>query len=302
MARTGFAYREEMLLHDPGPDHPERAARLAAIAGAVEGAALGLAVVEVQPASLEDLWRVHSAPYVDAICHYCMTDDAYPSLDTAMGKGSWEAALLAAGAGISACRAVLDGAIDNAFCAVRPPGHHAEHDRAMGFCLFNNVAVAARWLRDAAGVGRVGIIDWDVHHGNGTQHAFFSDETVCVASIHQHPHYPGTGFPQDHGVGGATLNVQMPPGGGPDEWLGALDDVVEAMERFGPDFLLLSCGFDAHREDPLGAQRLEAETFAEMTRRVRSLAGGRIVSMLEGGYALEALAASAVAHLRALQE
>jgi acetoin utilization deacetylase AcuC-like enzyme len=220
-----------------------------------------------------------------------------------MGPDSWNAALLAAGGGIAACKAVLDKAYDNVFCVVRPPGHHAERDWAMGFCLFNNVAIAARWLRSVAGVKRVAILDWDVHHGNGTQHAFYDDETVYYASIHQFPHYPGTGRPEERGAGNTNLNIPMAVGNGPKEWLSAIDkQVVPEFERFEPEFLLISAGFDAHRLDPLGGQLLEAETFAEITRRMRPFAGGRTVSLLEGGYHLEALSESATAHLKALQE
>ncbi|MBI4559383.1 MAG: histone deacetylase [Candidatus Hydrogenedentes bacterium] len=303
MARTSLAYDERMLLHNTGPGHPERPQRLKSICDALAQAKINPPAISVRAATREDLLQVHSARHIETIQRTCENDLVYPDPDTPMMKSSWEASLLAAGSAISACEAVIDGEVDNAFCAVRPPGHHAEPDRAMGFCLFNNVAVAARWLQVARGIEKLAILDWDVHHGNGTQHAFYDDETVYYVSLHEHPHYPGTGLPHERGAGHTNLNIQMRPGSGPEEWLAAIDkQVLPELERFAPNFLLISCGFDAHQLDPLGAQRLEAETYAEMTHRVGHLAGGRIVSLLEGGYHLEALADSAVAHFRALAE
>ncbi|GMU93083.1 MAG: histone deacetylase [Candidatus Hydrogenedentota bacterium] len=303
MVRTGFCFHEECKLHVNGPGHPECPERLDAIREAFRANRIEYEPVDAKPAAREDLLRVHSASHIDTIERTCSTGAEYPDPDTQMVKASWDAALLAAGGAIAACEAVLDGGVDNAFCAIRPPGHHAERDRAMGFCLFNNVAVAARWLRDVRAVKRVAIIDWDVHHGNGTQHSFYDDDTVYYASIHQHPLYPGTGFPNERGKNNTNLNVQMAWGYGPEEWLDALTTkVLPELETFRPDFLLISCGFDAHRLDPLAAQRLESDTYAEMTRRVKGLAGGRIVSLLEGGYHLGAVGESAVAHFKALQE
>jgi acetoin utilization deacetylase AcuC-like enzyme len=171
----------------------------------------------------------------------------------------------------------------------------------MGFCLINNVAVAARALQAEDGVRRIAILDWDVHHGNGTQHSFYDDDRVFYASLHQHPLYPGTGYPHERGAGNTTLNVQMAPGAGNDDWVDALrDTVLPALERFDPELLILSCGFDAHRADPLAQQRCTEAGFAEMTRLVLPLAAGRVVSVLEGGYDLKALGACIRAHLRAL--
>jgi acetoin utilization deacetylase AcuC-like enzyme len=210
--------------------------------------------------------------------------------------------LLAAGAGIAACEAVLDKKVDNAFCAVRPPGHHAERDRALGFCLFNNVAVAARWAQRERDVERIAIVDWDVHHGNGTQQAFYDDPTVYYASIHQHPLFPGTGRPDERGAKNTNLNVQMRPGAGDEAWLAALDEkILPELRRFDPQLLVMSAGFDAHRMDPLANQDLHTETFGEITRRLLSLDASAVVSVLEGGYNLEALGASVVAHVNALQ-
>ena len=303
MARTGLVYRKECLLHSTGTLHPESPERLTAIMNAFTEAGLELPRVDVTPAAREDLLRVHTARHIDTIKSTCETNAPYPDPDTVMGKDSWEAALLAAGGAIAACKAVLEKKLDNVFWAMRPPGHHAESGWAMGFCLFNNIAVAARWLREKAGIARVAILDWDIHHGNGTQHSFYEDDSVYYASIHQHPHYPGTGFPDERGKNNTNLNVQMPPGCAPEEWLAALDNqILPEFQRFDPEFLLISSGFDAHRLDPLGRQLLEADHYAEMTQRIKPVAGGRIVSLLEGGYHLQALGWSAVAHVRALQE
>ncbi|NUM53993.1 MAG: histone deacetylase [Candidatus Hydrogenedentes bacterium] len=300
---TGYCFREEGLLHDTGRGHPECAARLEAIRKAFADAKVEYIAIDVEPATREDLLRVHTAEHIDTIERTCKQNADYPDADTVMVKASWDAALLAAGGAIAACKAVLEGKVDNAFSAMRPPGHHAERDRAMGFCLFNNIAIAARWLRDVRGIGKVAILDWDVHHGNGTQHTFYDDDTVYYASMHQHPLYPGTGYPSERGKNNTNLNVQMDWGFGPKEWLAALDmQIIPEFERFKPDFLLISSGFDAHKMDPLASQRLETETYAEMTRRVKHLANGGIVSLLEGGYHLGALGESAVAHFNALRE
>jgi len=301
MARTGFVFSEKMLLHDTGEDHPDCPERLSAILGALENAGIDLPRIAITPATEQDLLRIHCPEHLERVRLTCAANGHYPDPDTPMSPGSWEAALFAAGGAMSACRAVLEGAFDNAFCAVRPPGHHAEFDRAMGFCLFNNAAIAARWLRDDAGLERVAIVDWDVHHGNGTQQAFLNDPSVYFVSLHQHPHYPGTGWPSERGAANTNLNVQMRAGFGPQEWQAAFDTIVmPELRRFDPQFLLISAGFDAHRLDPLGSLRLESDTYAHMTRQLRTLAGGRIVSMLEGGYHLDALAGSVLAHIGAL--
>ena len=302
MARTGLVYDDDMLLHDTGAGHPERPARLTAIMDAFRDAGLDPPRITIQPATLEDLARVHEENHIEDIRQACAVG-GYDDPDTPMMAASWKAALLAAGGVMSACRAVLEGAVDNAFCAVRPPGHHSEYDRSMGFCLFNNIAIAARWLQTCAGLKRIAILDWDIHHGNGTQQAFYEDTSVLFASLHQHPHYPGTGWPFERGIANNIINIQMQRGCGPDEWLAALDDkILPEFERFDPEFLLISAGFDTHHLDPLGGQLLDSETFGDMTRCVKGLAKGRIVSTLEGGYHLEALGESAVAHFRALAE
>ncbi len=302
MTNTGFILDKRMKAHDTGSLHPERPARLDAIASAFDKAGLNPAHIEFAPAEEEDIRRVHTEAHVERI-RRLSAEARSADADTPMVPASWDCALLAAGAAIAAAKAVQAGTFTNAFCAIRPPGHHAEPNRAMGFCLFNNIAIAARWLRVMGGVDRVAILDWDVHHGNGTQHAFYEDPSVFYASMHQHPLYPGTGFPNERGAENTNLNVQMPWNAGHDEWLTTLDgEVLPAIAAFDPQFLLISCGFDAHRLDPLASQELDTESFAAMTRRVRSLAGGKVVSVLEGGYHLDALGESAVAHFKALAE
>jgi acetoin utilization deacetylase AcuC-like enzyme len=303
VVRTALIYSEQGLKHRTPPGHPECPDRLRAIMQAFDAAELDPPRVEPIAAARADLLRIHTDEHVETIRVTCENELTYPDPDTFMVRESWEAALLAAGGAIEACKAVLEGRIDNAFSAMRPPGHHAEANHAMGFCLFNNVAIAARWLQAEAGVKRVAILDWDVHHGNGTQHAFYDDASVYYASLHQYPHYPGTGRADERGKDNSNLNIPMAAGAPARMWLDAIETrVVPELESFAPDFLLISCGFDAHRDDPLANQNLTADDFAAMTRIVKHLAGGKIVSLLEGGYNLRALGESAVAHFRALRE
>ncbi len=303
MGRTGFIFSEAGFVHKTPRGHPECPERLTAILEAFAEAGLDPPRIEPEEAGVEDLLRVHTGEHIETIRRTCESGAPYSDADTYMGPGSWRAALLAAGGAIAGCKAVLDGECDHVFSAMRPPGHHAERDRAMGFCLFNNVAVAAQWLRDVAGLGRVAILDWDVHHGNGTQHSFYDDPTVYYVSLHQYPHYPGTGQPEERGANNTNLNLPMLPDTPREVWLEAFEKrAVPELEGFEPDFLLISCGFDAHRLDLLAQQRLQTEDYAEMTRMVKHLAGGKIVSLLEGGYHLQALGESAVAHFKALEE
>lgn len=301
MLTTDWLYLEAGLNHDTGRGHPERAARLDAVRTAFHAAGIAPPGIAPRKATRDELRRVHTPGYIDEVKAYAASGEAYPDPDVVFSPGSWDAALLAAGGAIEACRAVYEKRLARAFCAVRPPGHHAERDRAMGFCLFNNVAVAARWLLADAGVKKVAILDWDVHHGNGTQHTFYDDEQVLYVSLHQHPLYPGTGHPHERGKNNTNLNLQLPPGAGEGEWLDALErKALPALNAFAPDFLLISAGFDAYRDDPLAHQKLDTATYTRMTELVLPVADGRIVSLLEGGYNLAALGASAVAHYNAL--
>jgi acetoin utilization deacetylase AcuC-like enzyme len=297
----------DMLDHRPGAGHPERPERLAAVIAALDAApGLTLDRRAAPEADLERLKRVHPAAYVDRMVQAAPASGVTVlDADTVLSTGSVRAARLAAGAVIEAVRAVAAGEAERAFCAVRPPGHHAEPDQAMGFCLFSNVAVAARAAQDF-GLHRVAVVDFDVHHGNGTQAAFESDSSLFLASIHQWPLYPGTGLESETGVGN-IVNATAPPHAPRELWRKLFAErLMPALDAFAPDLVLISAGFDAHRRDPLAHQSLEDEDFAWATRAVaevaRRTARGRLVSSLEGGYDLEALGRSAVAHVRALQE
>ena len=292
-----------MLKHRPGEGHPERPERLGAVLDALEASGLDLEHVSARPASRAELERVHPAALVDAIFAAAPTEGLVGlDPDTWMSPGSLEAALIAAGAAVQAVEAVARGEASRAFCAVRPPGHHAEPRRPMGFCLFSNVAIAAR-AAQAAGLARVAVVDFDVHHGNGTQAVAETDASLFYASIHQSPAYPGTGRADETGLGN-VVNAPAPPYAPRELWRRLFETrLIPALDAFAPDLVLISAGFDAHRRDPLADQALEAEDFAWATRAIveaATAAKGRVVSSLEGGYDLEALGRSAVAHVEAL--
>ena len=296
----------DMLDHRPGVRHPERPERLASVLDALNDATgLGLDRREAPLVARADLERVHPVGFVDAIASVSPAAGLKRiDEDTAMSPGSLTAAYRAAGAVVSAVRAAAAGEAERAFCAIRPPGHHAEPEAAMGFCLFSNVAVAAR-AAQAAGLARIAVVDFDVHHGNGTQATFQSDPSVFFASVHQFPCYPGTGRPGETGVGNIH-NAVVLPGSAPEIWRKAFESLMAPLDAFAPDLVLISAGFDAHARDPLAEQNLEAEDYAWATRAIlevaRARCGGRVVSSLEGGYDLQALGQSALAHVRALGE
>ena len=331
---TGFCSSARFADHFTGPHHPERPDRIRAVWKAVRDAglldlpnpwpdfdvdlslkrqdAVGLRPLgEPQPAPDEALLRVHPPAYVDRIRRVCAAGGGVLDLgDTPVGRESCDIALLATGAVLRCCDAVVGGEVRRAFAAVRPPGHHAEPDRPMGFCLFSSVAVAARHLQRVHGVGRVAVVDFDVHHGNGTQAAFEDDPSVLFVSLHQDPRtlYPGSGHAWEKGAGagsGFTLNIPFQPGADDEDYHHAVEaQVLPELDRFRPEFMLVSAGFDAHADDPLAQVKLSEEGFEHITRLLVECAnahcGGRVVSALEGGYNLRALGRSVVRHLVAL--
>jgi len=311
--KTGFVYHDIFLDHKTTEGHPESPQRLTAIVRRLEETGLHgeLLHLPVTPVAAKWLHTIHTPAYVQRVKRSCDEGDAYlDSLDVPISRKSYEAALMAAGGVLSAVDAVVHGEIRNAFCAVRPPGHHALSDQAMGFCIFNNVAIAARYAQQEHGLSKVLIVDWDVHHGNATQAAFYDDPTVLYFSVHQWPFYPGSGAEGETGSGdgrGLTINVPLPAGSGDREYLDAFENKLRpAALDFQPDFVLVSAGFDAHERDTLGSMRVTTAGFGRLTQIVKQIAeqccDGRLVSVLEGGYGLEAQAAAVEAHLRVLME
>ena len=313
MKRTGYLHDNRYLLHDTGPYHPEMADRLIAVYNGIKEAGLLDQLTLIPAVRADPKWieAVHDPKYIRRFEEICLSGNRtfdYP--DNQMCVDTYETAYLAVGGILDAARRIMAGELDNAFCAVRPPGHHAERDQAMGFCYFNNIAIAARYLQMEHGIQRVGIIDSDVHHGNGTQHIFEQDPTVFYYSIHQHPSFafPGTGREFEEGTGdgqGFTKNSLVLPGQGDDiyEQL-ILNDLLPAFERFEPEVILVSTGFDGHRDDDMSDINLSTEGFSWIMETIMKLgnqyAAGRVISVLEGGYCLDRLGELAANHVRIL--
>ena len=299
-----------MLDHVPGPRHPERPERLHAILRHLERTGLKNVCPEgkVREATLEELARVHSSTYIERLRAFELKGGGLIEADTCLFPGSNLAARLGAGAAVEAVASVVEGPVPRAFCAVRPPGHHARPRESMGFCLFGNVAVAAADARDRLGLDRILIVDFDVHHGNGTQEIFYKDPRVAFLSIHRYPFYPGTGAEDETGTGaglGFTRNIPLPYGTPRSEFLAAFRSGLEKLaDHIRPELVLISAGFDAHAEDPIGDLGLEIDDFVALTKMIVDVAethpDGRIVIVLQGGYNLPNLAGSLAAHLEAL--
>jgi acetoin utilization deacetylase AcuC-like enzyme len=311
MNNVGFIYHPDYLKHDTGIGHPERPDRLRALVKHLLGTELWKKLHHLQPTApaVEWLTAVHPESYVKSIEQQCRSGVRILDFgDTRVCRDSYDVALLAVGGVLLGVDRVISGELSSAFCAVRPPGHHAETQTAMGFCLFNNIAIGARYAQKKHGLERVAILDWDVHHGNGTQEIFYDDPTVLYISLHQYPYYPGSGAASETGSGagvGYTVNCPMPAGSGWKEYEAAFrSTILPALHRFQPQLLMISAGFDAHRDDPLAHIQLTDDSFAEMTKMMMEIASaycnGKIVSVLEGGYHLEALARSVERHLQEL--
>lgn len=313
MKRTGFLYDPRYLLHDTGPYHPERSERLEAIHQGIKDAGLlpQLTKVPARPVDMKWVQTVHTLEYLRRFEELCLAGRrTLDCEDNQMCRDTYETAQLATGGILEAARMIMADEIDNAFCAVRPPGHHAERGEAMGFCYFNNVAIAARYLQMEWKVQRVGIIDFDVHHGNGTQHIFEQDPTVFYYSIHQHPSfaYPGTGREFEMGTGqgyGFTRNSPVLPGSSDDEYQRLIEkDLLPAFKSFAPQVIIVSTGFDAHKDDEMADMRVTTEGFAWIMRTIMKMAEaysyGRVLSVLEGGYSLDRLPELGAGHVKVL--
>ena len=312
-SRTGFFTDDIFLQHDTGRGHPESHLRLLSIRERLENTGYYKRFQQLprRTATVAEIGLCHATAYVESVDRICTQQGGgYLDGDTVVSPRSYEAAALSVGAGLAAADQMLAGELDRALLLLRPPGHHSLHDRAMGFCLFNNVAICARYLQKHGGekFQKIAIVDWDVHHGNGTEATFYDDPTVLFISTHQYPFYPGTGAASDRGTGkglGATLNVPMARGSGDSEYLRAFEQqLLPALKEFRPDAVLISAGFDAHKHDPLASIELETKSFEWMSRSLLDFADefceGRVISFLEGGYDLDALAESVEAHAAVL--
>ena len=308
---TGFLYDDRFLDHDAGVGHPERRERLESSMQFLRAQPWFAQLKPIGPRICEPEWivAVHSADLVGRAEAACSSGLPYLDVaDVGISRESYDIARLAAGGALELCDRVVSGEVDNAFALSRPPGHHAERDMALGFCLFNNVAIAARYLQKWHRLDKILILDWDVHHGNGSQHTFEEDPSVLYVSTHQYPYYPGTGASSETGVGrgdGATINCPMPAGAGDAEYERAFTErILPKLDAFAPDAVIISAGFDAHVDDPLAQIRLSTSFYAWMSQRVMEVAdahaGGRLVSMLEGGYNIDMLPLCVAEHLKVL--
>ncbi|PIU58244.1 MAG: histone deacetylase [Deltaproteobacteria bacterium CG07_land_8_20_14_0_80_38_7] len=299
MSKTGIIWNELFTKHSMGLGHPESPSRLLAIKQVLEGDGVGKEVINIkaEPASIDDLKLIHDESYINLVKQTNGVEFTYLDPDTSACPYTWDAALLAAGSGITLVKKVANNDLKNAFAFVRPPGHHAEKNRSMGFCIFNNIAIAAQYAKEHLGIKRIFIVDFDVHHGNGTQNFFYKNEDVFYFSIHRAPFFPGTGPKNETGNGkgkGTTLNIPLDHGADDDVYKRALEKhLVPAFESFEPEILLVSAGYDAHRRDPLGGMRLTNDGFRWIVNTLCELSNevcnGKQVYMLEGGYDLTAL-------------
>jgi len=305
---TGVVYDDVYLEHETGA-HPENRFRLTGIVEHLKKTGLWgkLQQIPVRKATVEEVAYIHNPAYIREVEAFLSRGGGYFDMDTPASGGSYVAALTAVGGVLNACDAVMEGKVSNAVCLVRPPGHHATRNQAMGFCIFNNVAIAARHLQKKHNIGKVAIIDWDVHHGNGTQEAFYSDPTVLYVSTHRYPFYPGTGAEEETGAGeGEGYTVNLPFfSADRDEFLERFREAVgKRVEPFAPEFILISAGYDAYENDPIGGLGLKVEDFGTLTEiilgAVRKVCSGRVISTLEGGYNLTDLPKCVEAHIRAL--
>ncbi|HEY1686084.1 MAG TPA: histone deacetylase [Tepidisphaeraceae bacterium] len=311
---VGLCLSREFLRHRVTPGHPERPERILAIEQAITDAGLmqKMMLINPKPADEGTLQTIHSSQYIQSVRQICEAGGGMLDADTPVARESFGIAQLSTGALLSVCDAVMSGQIRRGFSAARPPGHHALPDSAMGFCLFANIAIAAKYLQNQYNLERIAIVDFDVHHGNGTQACFESDPSVLFISVHQDPRtlWPGSGFGEETGTGagqGFTLNIPLMPGADDAVYLRTINEqVIPRVEEFQPQILLLSAGFDAHQDDPLAQMCVTTEGFGEITRQLCDLAnrccGGKVISALEGGYNLHALGQSVVQHLIALGE
>ncbi len=311
MKPTGLIYHPDYLLHDTGTGHPENKNRLVSLMQYLEKTGLLSDLKLIQPNSnppLQWISKVHSPDYVEMVRQTCLKGNGMLDVDTVVSFDSFKVALLAVEGVLEGVDEVMKGNLSNSFCAIRPPGHHAEKERGKGFCVFNNVAIAAAYLLEKYGLKKILIVDWDAHHGNGTQKIFYDNPRVYYFSTHQFPFYPGTGYENEEGEGegkGFTFNMPMVAGSGDLEYIEVFENILYPMGlKFSPEFILISAGFDAHQDDPLAGLKVTTQGFRKMTGVVKRLAHeccqGRIVSVLEGGYDPGALSSSVEAHLRIL--